>query len=130
VLSGRSKPPYHDENREGGSASAKTVYLVRIPEDHYLSVKHFAATIYTTNPGDYTTAKFIYLGYDLAGVKYYLEGHDVQSGSGKNPGVVSVKNVDLPATARPLAYFEATSTSQKYAIMIGGTLVRLNQEKE
>jgi len=121
---------YHDKKKEPGAASAKTVYLVKIPEGCELHVLHFAATIYTSAPGDYTTAKFIYLGYELNGVNYYLEGHDVQPASGKNPGCVGVKSVDIPGHARPFAYFEATSTSQVYEVMINGTLVPINPAKE
>lgn len=121
---------YHDREKVQGAASAKTVYLRRIKKGFELHALHFAATIYTSNPGDYTTAKFIYIGYDLNKVKYYLEGHDVQPGSGKNPGVVYVKNVDIPAGARPFAYFEATSTSQSYEVMINGTLCRINPKME
>lgn len=121
---------YHNRNREAGAATVKTVFLVRVKEGYELHVLHFAATIYTSAPGDYTTAKYIYLGYDLAGVKFYLEGHDVHPGSGKNPGMVVVKNVDIPANARPFAYFEGTSTSQKYEVMINGTLVPISPAKE
>lgn len=121
---------YHDKGAEPGSASAKTVYLARIPEGYELQAKHFTATIFTTNPGDYTTAKFIYLGYDLHGVTHIIEGHDVQPASGINPGVVHVKNVDIPPNARPYAYFEATSTSEKYEVVINGDLVSTKPVKE
>jgi len=121
---------YHDLEKAPGSASAKTVYLRRIPKGQELHVLYLVATIYTSAPGDYTTAKFIYLGYELAGVNYYLEGHDVQSASGENPGCVIVKDVDIPEHARPFAYFEATSASQVYEVMINGTLVPINPGKE
>jgi len=113
---------YHDKRVEPGSASAKYVYLTDIPVGSQLLVKHFSATIYTSAPGDYTTAKFIYLGFEVAGEKYFLEGHDVQAGSGVNHGCVTLKNFYIPENARPFAYFEATSTSQKYEVVINGTL--------
>jgi len=113
---------YHDKRVEPGSASAKYVYLVKIPEGKQLLAKIFTAMIYTTNPGDYTTAKFIYLGYEQNGVKYFLEGYDVQSGTGLNQGIVLVRNFYVPENGRPFAYFEGTSTSQKYEVMINGIL--------
>lgn len=121
---------YHDRNQESGAASVKTVYLARIKQGFTLEAKHFSATIFTSAPGDYTTAKYIYLGYILGKTNYYLDGHDVQPGSGKNSGMVVVKNVSIPEGARPFAYFEDTSTSQKYEVMINGTLIPVNAAKE
>jgi len=107
---------YHDKKVEIGSDSAKYVYLSKIPEGKQLHVKVLSAMIYTNTPGDYTTAKFIYLGYEQNGVKYFLEGYDVQSGTGLNQGVALVKEFFIPENGRPFAYFEGTSTSQKYEV--------------
>jgi len=118
---------YQDKKERIGSDSAVTVKLTRIPEGFQLHAKHFAATIYTSTPGDYTTAKFIYLGYEQAGVKFYLEGFDVQSGTDKNTGVVVVKDVIIPELADPFAYFEATATTEKYEVMINGVLEKIEK---
>jgi len=113
---------YHDKKVEIGSSSNKFVYLNKIPEGKQLFVRILSATIYTTNPGDYTTAKFIWLGYEHNKNKYYLEGYDIQSGTGVNHAVVTIKNFYIPENGKPFAYFEGTSTNQKYEIVVNGVL--------
>jgi len=112
--------PYFDKVKQMGSASNAYVYLSKVPVGKILKAEHLAAAVYTTNPGDYTTAKFIWIGFELGGNYYYLEGHDVQPGAGKNTAVVFVKNFTIPEQARLFAYFEATATTTKYEVAATG----------
>lgn len=118
---------YHDKRVVQGSDSNQIIYLDNIPNGYQVYARHMAAGIYTTNPGDYTTAKFIWLGYEQNGVKFYLEGCDINLATGLNQGLVFVKNFYVPERARPFAYVEATSTSQKIEFMINGEMIKLGE---
>jgi len=118
---------YHDRKEVQGSASNQTIKLTKIPAGYQLLVKHFSAGIYTSNPGDYTTTKFIWLGYEQNGITYYLEGYDVQAGTGLNQAVVFVKDFYIPENGVPVAYVEATSTSQKIHVVINGILEKFEK---
>ena len=118
---------YHDRKEQTGSASLATVNLTRIPEGYQLHVKLFTATIYTTNVGDYGTQKYILLGYDQNGVKFYVSCHRINAGYGTNPLAVCAHDFYIPENAFPFATFEATTTSQKYLIAINGILKKISK---
>jgi len=111
---------YREHIKQMGSASNAYVYLSKVPVGKILKVEHLAAAIYTTNPGDYTTSKFIWLGFELGGNYYYLNGHDINASNSILPGVVFVKNFTIPEQARLFAYFEATATTTKYELAATG----------
>lgn len=113
---------YQDKRLVSASGANQTVELDNIPNGYQLLARHMAATIYTTNPGDYTTAIFIWLGYEQNGVKFYLAGHDVQTESGENPAFVVVRDVWIPERATPFAYVEASSTSEIIELVVNGDL--------
>lgn len=116
------KQTYRGFKSVGGDDAAKYVKLPKVPEGKEVKLDIISATIFTTTPGDYTTTKFIYVGYLLHENFHIFEGHDVQPGSGRNPGVVSAKNITVPPGGEPCAYFEATATTTKYVVSASGTL--------
>jgi len=120
---------YREHTKQMGSASNAYVYLSKVPVGKILKVEHLAAAIYTTNPGDYTTAKFIWVGFELGGNYYYLNGHDVQPASGMNKATVFVKNFTIPEGARLFAYFEATATTEEYEVAATGIFCDVSTPK-
>ena len=110
---------YSDRTQRAGSASVVFVYLDEIPEGQIVTNAVISATIFTTVHGDYTTAKYINIGIERNGVKFYLKGTDVGTG---NTVISNSPVVVIPAGWRPFAEFEDTATSTTYEVNVVGRL--------
>ena len=117
------KTPYQIRVQASGSASNQTVYGDKIPPGKVAVIESLSAYIFTTAFGDYTTQKFIFLGFEHEGQNCLVEGEDINA-SNTMRAVVSVKTpIVLNEGDRVLAYIEATSTSQTYVLVGTGYLV-------
>src|SRR3990167_8334395 len=104
-----------------GSASDSTLYTRRVKEGRILHVQQISAVIYTTNYGDYTTAKYIAIGIEKGGVNRLIQIQDMNGtyGAGLN------LNVDLYLAQgdRIFVKFEATATTTVYEAVVQGVYV-------
>ena len=121
------KKIYHEQKKSQGSASLMRIYMSKVPSGKYLEVKHAAGTVYTSTPGDYTTATYINIGYEVNGVRYYLKGSDI---SASNTVISIGRSFVVPPGGRVFFEFEATSTSQKYEVVVNGYMCDLEEEAE
>lgn len=115
-----ARKPYFDIVKQSGSAAVTTIYLSRVPIGKVLHVEHLAATVWTTVPGDYATAKYIMLGFELGTNKFYLDGNDVYPATTNDRHAVVVKDFTIPEGARLFAEFEAVTTSETYQVSATG----------
>ena len=112
--------PYEDRTQDTGSASVKTLYLKKVPNGFNLLVHQVSAYIYTTVMGDYTTAKYVNVGFERNGVKFYLKGQDVAT----SDTVIHTRNhFIISSGCRPFATFEDTATTVTYFLEVVGELV-------
>jgi len=102
-----------------GSSSDVRMESTKIPAGYYAEIFQIAATIYTTKVGDYTTAKFINIGYIHNGTRNYLRGKDI----GASDTVINTRSkIILDEGDSVFVEFEGTATSTKYEVIINGLL--------
>lgn len=121
--------PFSDHLKTEGSQSNAFHYLSKVPVNKYLEVKILAAHVYTTNIGDYATAKYIVVGYEHNGNYYVLESRDMASATGPKATAIHAKNFIVPEGARPFAYFEGTSSSETYILSCSGFMHDLQEPR-
>lgn len=118
-----AKSAYQLTIQSDGSGSAKTVYGDKIPTGKVALIESLAAYVYTTAIGDYTTAKFIFIGFDHEGTIFYVEGEDINATNTMRAMVSAKTPIVLNEGDRLLATFEATATSTTYKLVATGWLI-------
>ena len=117
------KTPYQERVQHDGVASQATVYGSRIPQGKVAVIHTISAVVYTTNIGDYTTAKFIFVGYESNGEKCYVEGGDINATNTMKGMIVSNRQVVLKEGDRVFAEFETTATTTTYVLVASGYIM-------
>jgi len=117
---------YQDRVQADGSASNQYVYGSKIPQGKVLKVFQITAHTFTTNLGDYETAKYINLGVQVNDLYCPIRDKDVATTDKVifSNGIVYIKEGD-----RPYAYFEATATSTTHILTINGILYNKDEVK-
>lgn len=117
------KTPYQIRIQLDGSASAATIYGDKIPVGKIAVIESMGVLVYTTNPGDYTTAKFIFLGFEHEGQTCFVEGGDINA-TNTMKGMISTRTpFVINEGDRVMSYVEATSASQTYVLVATGWLI-------
>lgn len=125
-----SKSVYQIRIQSDGDDAAKFVYGDKIPTGKVAIIESLSALIYTTNPGDYTTDKFIFLGFESNGEKNYVEGGDINVTNTMKGMMSSRTPIILNEGDRLLAYFEATAPTTTYVLVATGWLIDVADLKE
>lgn len=109
--------PYQERIRADGVSSLTTVYGSKIPPGKVVCITELTAYVYTDYLGDYTTSKYILLGVEVGGQKYYHMGRDIAATQLviRSQNCIWIKEGD-----RPFAEFEATADTTTYEIVING----------
>jgi len=111
--------PYQERVRTTGSASQLTVYGSKVSNGKILIVHTLSAAVYTSAIGDYTTAKFIFLGGEINGAKHYIRGRDIAAASWTAWAQIDMV---LKEGDRPFAEYEAIAATETYEFVINGVL--------